>query len=596
MGSRVLEIIATLNDQVTAKLDQMGGGLQRLEKNLISNGHQAVLFGRTLQQVGLGMTMAGAAITAPLMLAYNNAGKFSAQIAAQQYQMKQQWDEISISIGKSMVPVMQQLLNTLESVVKWWTSLSQAARDHIIQTALVAGQYLLTGGVILHTLGEVFKIFGDLGILLGKTLKFVQALAQGFIVLFTANLPLLVIYATVGLIILAMMKWKAVGDVVMNTLQTGGDVIAIAFRSILLIIDQVSAAIYHLMSFIIGIVEKIPMLPKAWKDALDGMRTQFDSYSAGILDASDRNVKKIGDDFNFLGTSGAGSWALGFDNAKNSFGNFIGDVQKGIGTINQLRDALNGGKGSLDNPSGNGMGFWDGFQMGILDTQIKMSNMFEMGKTMATAFYNDMKSSFSSFFDDVFTGQLNKASQLFVNFGNSLIKTFSNVLSQMATNWIMFGNMFGGTPGTATGGIFGALGSLFGKAGAAASPAGISLGATDVLPNFGPLTLHGGGMIKRAHDGMLAGDEIPIIAQTGEAVLSRRAVSTLGSDNVNNLNAGRGLVGGSSGGVVININTAVQSWTPQDIQNNGAAIMSVINNGIMNNSTIRTLIKQYGGN
>ena len=35
------------------------------------------------------------------------------------------------------------------------------------------------------------------------------------------------------------------------------------------------------------------------------------------------------------------------------------------------------------------------------------------------------------------------------------------------------------------------------------------------------ISFHSGGMIRRAHSGMLASDEVPIIAQTGERILSR---------------------------------------------------------------------------
>jgi hypothetical protein len=59
---------------------------------------------------------------------------------------------------------------------------------------------------------------------------------------------------------------------------------------------------------------------------------------------------------------------------------------------------------------------------------------------------------------------------------------------------------------------------------------------------------HEGGII-RAHNG-LAVDEVPIIAQTGEGVLSRRGMAALGGENVlNSLNSG-GYSGGQSFGDV----------------------------------------------
>ena len=51
-----------------------------------------------------------------------------------------------------------------------------------------------------------------------------------------------------------------------------------------------------------------------------------------------------------------------------------------------------------------------------------------------------------------------------------------------------------------------------------------------------------GGEIKKAHDGGVVGsDEVPIIAQTGDGVLSRQGMTTLGGvSELNRLNAGEG--------------------------------------------------------
>lgn len=85
-----------------------------------------------------------------------------------------------------------------------------------------------------------------------------------------------------------------------------------------------------------------------------------------------------------------------------------------------------------------------------------------------------------------------------------------------------------------------------------------------------PPTYHTGGIVQRYHTGglidwtaaqkahsgmMLKRDEVPIIAQTGEAVLNRGAVSMLGSAGVNALNRG------AMGGTVINVNITGNSIT-----------------------------------
>ena len=65
-----------------------------------------------------------------------------------------------------------------------------------------------------------------------------------------------------------------------------------------------------------------------------------------------------------------------------------------------------------------------------------------------------------------------------------------------------------------------------------------------MIPFFheGGMVYHAGGVVQpiRAHSG-LAPDEIPIIAQSGEGVVSRRGMSALGSGNLKRLNRGDGI-------------------------------------------------------
>jgi hypothetical protein len=90
-------------------------------------------------------------------------------------------------------------------------------------------------------------------------------------------------------------------------------------------------------------------------------------------------------------------------------------------------------------------------------------------------------------------------------------------------------------------------------------PVAFDVGSAE-LPTFDTITVgvqfeydtpsfHHGGMIQKAHSGLfvnkLGPDQVPIIAQTGEGILSRRGMAALGA-----LNGGRpGSVGGNMGGV-----------------------------------------------
>lgn len=111
--------------------------------------------------------------------------------------------------------------------------------------------------------------------------------------------------------------------------------------------------------------------------------------------------------------------------------------------------------------------------------------------------------------------------------------------------------------------ILRALGGLFSFGfGAAAGAGGVAGAGAGAGGTATMIAFHSGGIIgRRAHSG-LAPDEIPIIAQTGEAVLNRRATASIGSSGVRALNSGRGIGSPSIGQMTIQFPnvTSFQDW------------------------------------
>ncbi len=162
---------------------------------------------------------------------------------------------------------------------------------------------------------------------------------------------------------------------------------------------------------------------------------------------------------------------------------------------------------------------------------------------------------------------------LFKSLGQSIVKDFVSTVGRNLFNGLLGGA--GQQSGTGIGGLLGAgLGSFFG-------PIGTAIGGM-----FGGL-FHDGGMIY-AHNG-LAPDEVPIIAQSGEGVLSRKGMKGLGgSDNLRKLNAG-GSVGG--GGVTVMINQVIQAWDAQDVYRNRKVLSAALAQEIRTNGNLRKVIK-----
>jgi nitrogen fixation protein FixH len=194
------------------------------------------------------------------------------------------------------------------------------------------------------------------------------------------------------------------------------------------------------------------------------------------------------------------------------------------------------------------------------DTAKQFNAMEEFAKQSA----RNMQNAFSQFFFKAFTGELRSVKEVFADFGRAVLQMISNILAKLLLIKI-FTAMAG--PG---GNIFGVpVGSLF----------------------------HEGGIIRsrhkrfiKAHQG-LAPDDVPIVAQTGEGILSRRGMSALeGSENLKALNRGEDTKGS---GVTINVNQVIQAWDAQDVWRNRKMLSEAIADDIYNNGKIRSVIRSY---
>jgi len=120
-----------------------------------------------------------------------------------------------------------------------------------------------------------------------------------------------------------------------------------------------------------------------------------------------------------------------------------------------------------------------------------------------------MTSTFSNVFYNTITGQIKSLKGVFNDFGQAVLKNLSDMVAQyvMAKAIMGIGNVISGW-GTITGGVGGSV----------ISTGPQSMGGHTFTQAWSPY--HRGGFV-RAHSG-LAVDEVPIIAQRGERVLSRR--------------------------------------------------------------------------
>ena len=327
-----------------------------------------------------------------------------------------------------------------------------------------------------------------------------------------------------------------------------------------------------------AIVAGLAKLPGPQQTFFKGLQDNLDKARLSLQGMAQQDLKGLGDQMSKIGsivTTGQGSWSNTFDNVKISIGKAIDGVHNFKTAIIDFMNTPSK-PGSIITP-----GFWDGFSKGITDAKIKLNDFFTMGKTAATQWVAAIQSNFGTFFDDFFTGKLKTSAQYFQAFGNSILKIWSNMLAQMVTAWIqsqlssVWASLFGAVGGG------GALKAFGGGAAAYTAPTASQMSGSLTLSKF-----HDGGPIQKAHDGLSVG-EVPIIAQTGEGILSRQGMQNLAA-----LNSGNG--SGMGGNVTITITPVIQAWDSSDVLRNMGIITNGIASALVNNSQLRSIIKKYG--
>jgi len=131
----------------------------------------------------------------------------------------------------------------------------------------------------------------------------------------------------------------------------------------------------------------------------------------------------------------------------------------------------------------------------------EVAQQFNALQSVAEGAARSMGSAFKHFFSDALHGQIDDAKDYFREFGDMMLEILAEVFAKMI--------------------LIKTVGAMF----------------PGMIPFF-----HQGGVVQPvyAHGG-LAPDEIPIIAQSGEGVVSRKGMSALGSNNLKRLNRGEGI-------------------------------------------------------
>ena len=416
-------------------------------------GQSIVSTTRELSRAASTMSFLGAGITAPIVLAFKSAEKYSNSTREELQKMNNAIIGLRVSIAESLLPIMHRFGNVIADLAQRWESLSPALRENMLRTALLTGAFLTLGGVISSV---ILKI----GALIGYLIK----LAGTFMALATINPELLLIRLAIAAIVVAMFKWGEVGDIVMNTISLLCDVAWAGLNSVLYVTNSIVAATLALIPGLGNVKQK-------------------------YIELADQALKRVANAGNSAWTTlttGQSKFSRGFDNLKTQTQAWM-DLFKNLGSqeisVNNWQEASKT------------------FAQGWRDTWDKtlsdLQNFGAMAENAIQGMAAGMRSSFSNLFQGLFKGNVSSFEEFMTSIGDLFLKTISDMIAQLAVLWMwqqLTGIISGGV---VTGGVGGVVSSTaqFGRVWSPSFAEG-----TDSIPYTGNYKLHEGEKVTPKYD------------------------------------------------------------------------------------------------
>lgn len=447
--------------------------------------------------------------------------------------VNQSFWEMSNVLRNVQIIVAEAVAPTLQTFVNIIANIAQKFRDMnpALRTAIL--NWTLIGGAVMFVVGIVLKFVGTIASMIGRLIMFAAALGP-------IPLAILAMAAALGAVIVFWEKLRDVALPIINAIELSframGDSVNRVFR---FMVDALENYVRVLRDFMLKMRDVAANTPSLFADKtvaamntnieqLTGFSLKLKSTSRELSQTISDNGKKLGESWNNFMTGKPGEWATGVDSMMTSLHDKFKSFYEGLK--------------NLGKSSGSDMKKW-------------VYDWTTYAKQVVGQLAQQMTQSLGNFFYSALTGQITDAKEMFAEFGRSILQILTQVMAKVL--------------------LVNTLGSIM-------LPGGMGMMAQ---------YFHSGGII-RAHSGMAIGsDEVPIIAQSGEGILSRRGMSALGGEGaLNNLNRG-GRPGGA--GQTVYITNVIHAWDAKDVSRNIKTLESSMVERLRKNSDFRLAMKQY---
>ena len=427
--------------------------IQQFGQRVYNLGQSFTSVGRNLGMLSRNLIFFGAGILTPLIATFKSMQNYSYGVNWEITRLSRNFLEFRRSIAESMLPTIRQFNQIFADFVRWWQELPEALRNSIIQTALISGAILVLVGTfgtgvanLIKLLGAGFKLFGTL-----LTTSIVS--------------PVTLITGTVIGIIYAMWKWKDVSILVCNAIEiavkglgTGLSVLKLAWVGFK---EAVWAGMRAMgedlkkgsfsSNFIDGMVKLIDKIPESVRrlsPLISGMELYYktlqgfrdvpnfgEDTTKGLITEAEKAIKDLTDKTNELHELMVKALVGEPGEYATEIANLEQQIKDGV---DRIKKYFSGESGSVtDSISSAWSDFANGLGVALTNAYLDLTNFTLMAKNIIGSFVGSMNTMFSDFFYNVFTGQLEDAQAVFAEFGRSLLRIISDVISKLIVAWII---------------------------------------------------------------------------------------------------------------------------------------------------------------
>lgn len=557
MSDKNINILLTLQSKITGDLARVSRTLDKTKDSLQSLDKAA----KQARRVAGDIAFIGTAISGVFGLALANAGKYSLQAAQANDRLTNTYTALQLELTNALLPTYNRFINVVVNVTRYIQKLDSTLKEKIVRIMAITAVVGVVIGVLGSFGARIISLIINVGKLIVVFTKF--ALLNPYIAGIIALIALLS-YVTYKF----ATDWNdsfetKVIPALSKTESIFLKFIAGAQRDFMNLFKTINFLLIP-SEKVFSLIGKIPG-NKGFEELAKGItyvREQLDLLAQSSEDAMNNSLKRAGEVLSKNNGVLAEMFKTPVDKVKE-LKKYIEEIVAMSGQMNSIDPSDNmivnfrKIKEEIDRISSYKLvgneGFITGFSVGIKKSINDLKNFAEFGKQIAQKTSTAMSTYFSDSFFAIFKGDLESLQDAFSNFTDSVLRMISDIIAQYLTV-------------SALTGIFGESSSI-GK---------FLLG-----------TKHQGGAIPYAHSGR-AFDEVDVRLQKGEGVVSRLGMTAIGGkDSLNAINSGN--VAASGGGQPVYI--SLQTWDASDILRNKKAIVSIIQDAITKNGSIRKAVQ-----